>query len=105
MTEERGWVCPTCRKRNLPRSVMCTGCFSLKPRGVPELSRDAKRIYPFISELMVFWLEHPEWRFGQLVMNLSREKDGFADIWEWDIEQFKERISNYGERMWHESRD
>lgn len=59
-----------------------------------DVHGDAKRIY-FISELMVFWSEHPDWRFGQMIMNLSREFGGFADIWEWDIKEFEERINKY----------
>jgi hypothetical protein len=36
-----------------------------------------------LTTLLVVWDQVPEQRFGQLVMNLSRERDGFADTWEW----------------------
>ena len=36
-----------------------------------------------LTTLLAVWDQVPEQRFGQLVMNLSRERDGFADTWEW----------------------
>lgn len=38
------------------------------------------------------WGTVPEQRFGQLVMNISREPDGFADTWEWSNDVWIERI-------------
>jgi hypothetical protein len=35
----------------------------------------------------------PEERFGQFVMNLSREDGGFADTWEWKHGAWSERIN------------
>jgi hypothetical protein len=55
--------------------------------------RDPRRIRKFLYKLGDFWEEYPDLRFGQLVMNLSRENEGFADIWEWDVETFNKRIN------------
>jgi hypothetical protein len=38
------------------------------------------------------WDVVPDWRFGQLVMNLSRTPEGFADTWEWQHGDWRERI-------------
>ena len=67
--------------------------------------RSPLRIDPFLRGLAEFWKQHPDWRFGQLIMNLSREpvsvlaamhgERGFADIWEWDCSDFNRRMEQY----------
>lgn len=32
--------------------------------------RDPERIEPFMAQLTELWREVPDWRFGQLIMNL-----------------------------------
>lgn len=45
-----------------------------------------------VDAIAVLWQRVPEQRFGQLVMNLSREQGGFADTWEWSNETWLRRI-------------
>ena len=35
--------------------------------------RDINRIKPFLEKFSMLWLEHPQYRFGQLVYNLGRD--------------------------------
>lgn len=61
------------------------------------MSRDPDRIKPFLRELEAFWRARPDWRFGQLIMNLSRDgQGGFLDIWEWDWNPFSRRMQEIG---------
>lgn len=57
--------------------------------------RDPGRIDRFLPRLRELWHEHSDQRFGQLIMNLSRTPDGFADIWEWDVPEFESRIRRF----------
>jgi hypothetical protein len=57
--------------------------------------RSEKRIAPLIDELEALWREVPEQRFGQLLMNLARTPDGFADTWEWDAAEYHSRITRF----------
>jgi hypothetical protein len=34
--------------------------------------RDPKRIDKIIGRLRLLWNQHPDWRFGQLAMNMNR---------------------------------
>ena len=54
--------------------------------------RSPLRIRPFLRGLEALWEVVPDQRFGQLIMNLSREPGGFADVWEWDCSEFNRRI-------------
>lgn len=49
-----------------------------------------------LETLADLWDEFPDQRFGQLVMNLSRTDGGFADTWEWNHTDWRERI----DRAW-----
>lgn len=39
--------------------------------------RDKNRIKPFLEELGKLWSRVPDWRFGQLIYNLTRGKSLF----------------------------
>ena len=41
--------------------------------------RDPNRIPIMLEELKILWETHPDWRLGQLIVNLSRA-EGFEDI-------------------------
>jgi antibiotic biosynthesis monooxygenase len=59
---------------------------------------DADRVDRFLGALRALWLEFPDYRFGQLVMNLSRPADGgpdFLDPWNWDDGEWLARIADY----------
>ena len=45
-----------------------------------------------IEKLIALWDIVPEQRFGQLVMNLSREPGGLADTWEWGHADWRLRM-------------
>lgn len=57
--------------------------------------RDPSRIDGFLRALESVWKQHPDQRFGQLIMNLSRDQDGFADTWEWEEDDWLARMQNY----------
>jgi hypothetical protein len=44
-----------------------------------------------LEALSALWDAVPYQRFGQLVMNLSREPGGFSDTWEWSHTDWRER--------------
>ncbi len=55
--------------------------------------RDTNRIYEFCNELAEIWTEHvPDWRFGQLMMNVLNSFDKDPWFMEEDemIEKFRE---------------
>ena len=60
--------------------------------------RDSKRIKPFLKELEKLWTENPDWRFGQLVKNISAT--GVADITLYNMEEneFLKNIDEYKKR-------
>lgn len=60
--------------------------------------RDPQRIRPFLVVLEQVWMQNPDMRFGQLVMNLSRVPGGFADTWNWEDDEWLLRIANYLEK-------
>lgn len=62
---------------------------------VSERPRPPERIPPFLNSFAQLWLRHPDQRFGQLILNLCRTPGGFADIWEWDVDEFTKRIVEY----------
>lgn len=57
--------------------------------------RSPLRIKPFLAAIEAAWLADPDQRFGQLVMNLSREPGGFADTWNWENSEWLRRIEDY----------
>lgn len=58
--------------------------------------RDPDRIDPFLEALGTLWKKFPDWRFGQLVMNLSRDENNeFPDTWEWEEDAWLERIAEF----------
>lgn len=71
----------------------------------PERERTANRIRAnrhLLDALEALWAEVPEWRFGQLVKNLSRDETGFADIWEWKHGAWLDRIQTMYESVRHD---
>ena len=57
--------------------------------------RSPLRIDPFLRALGDVWKQYPDYRFGQLVMNLARESDGFADTWNWEDSEWYGRMDSY----------
>ena len=58
--------------------------------------RDPNRIDAFLTTLGAFWHLHPDYRFGQLIMNLTRDaKGGFEDPWHWEEDEWLYRIQEY----------
>jgi len=62
------------------------------------VTRSPLRIDPFLRALADVWKQHPDMRFGQLVMNLSRVEGGFADTWNWEDGEWYRRMQEYIER-------
>ena len=59
-----------------------TGSSQRTPTGYDAGSR-RRANHSLLDAIQAIWDEVPEQRFGQLIMNLSREPGGFADTWEW----------------------
>lgn len=57
--------------------------------------RDPERIDPFLEKFAELWKKVPDWRFGQLIMNLTRTPTGFADPWDWEESDWEEAIREY----------
>ncbi len=60
------------------------------PSWTPENRRRANK--HVLDALLALWDEYPDQRFGQLVMNVSREPGGFADTWNWSNGDWLRRI-------------
>ena len=55
--------------------------------------RDPKRIAKFCIEVSVIWKKYfPDWRFGQLMVNLCSE---YGDPFYWEEDKFLENLRNY----------
>lgn len=54
--------------------------------------RDPKRIKPFLEKIEKFWLENPDWRFGQLVINVTRTGVINTEIFNMEEETFLEKM-------------
>lgn len=61
--------------------------------------RSSERIRPFIRALSALWLLVPDQRFGQLVMNLTRDENGrFEEPFNWEESEWLRRIDAYYQR-------
>lgn len=59
--------------------------------------RDPDRIDAFLAELGHVWKKYPDLRFGQLVMNLTRNRQGnFQDPFYWEEDEWLHRLEWYG---------
>ena len=67
-------------------------CTCLHSSGADRWEQRQRANRLLLDHLLTLWDAVPDWRFGQLVMNLSREPGGFADTWEWSHSQWRERI-------------
>lgn len=62
--------------------------------------RSPLRIRPFLNALEDLWTANPDLRFGQLVMNLTRDDTGaFTDAWGWENSQWLRRVEREWRRM------
>lgn len=59
--------------------------------------RDIKRIKPFLEEIEKLWEKVPDWRFGQLIMNVlgTCKKDPFFYEEDEMLELWKEFFKEY----------
>ena len=76
--------------------------------------RDPNRIYPFLAKLGEYWSAVPDWRFGQLIMNVfeSDEASGthpfyiednrMIEIFEMYFKNNLESINDFQRRKSHE---
>lgn len=60
--------------------------------------RDIKRIKPFLEEIEKLWEKVPDWRFGQLIVNVLGtckkdpffyEEDEMLELWEEFFKEYK----------------
>ena len=51
--------------------------------------RDPNRIYKFCNKIAEMWSEVPDWRFGQLISNITANFDGASLFYLEDEELFK----------------
>lgn len=58
--------------------------------------RNPDRIDPFLERLGKVWKEVPDWRFGQLMVNISRSMD--QDMFFPEDDEMIEFIENYFKR-------
>lgn len=55
--------------------------------------RDVNRIQPFLSELEKHWNEVPDWRFGQLLVNVLSNAD--RDLFFYEDDEFLKLFEDY----------
>lgn len=54
--------------------------------------RDPKRIKPFIEKLEKLWLENPDFRFGQLIMSITRTGEHNPKLFNMEEDEFLEKV-------------
>ena len=59
--------------------------------------RDPNRIYKFCNELAAIWAKVPDWRFGQLISNISGSYD--KDIFFPEDDEFLQFMKDYIEKV------
>lgn len=68
--------------------------------------RDPDRIDPFLERLGKFWKTVPDQRFGQLIMNISRNNDNsFPDTWGWEEDDWEKKIEEWEQSGYQEPTD
>ena len=59
--------------------------------------RDTNRIYKFCNELARLWSQVPDWRFGQLITNITNDMQSTEFFYIEDDEMMKVMKSCFGE--------
>ena len=59
--------------------------------------RDTNRIYKFCNELARLWSQVPDWRFGQLITNITNDMQSTEFFYIEDDEMMKVIKSCFGE--------
>jgi len=59
--------------------------------------RDPNRIYKFCNELARLWSQVPDWRFGQLITNITNDMQSTEFFYIEDDEMMKVMKSCFGE--------
>ena len=54
--------------------------------------RDPNRIKPFLEKIEKLWSENPDWRFGQLVINITRTGVINTAIFNMEEDKFIEKM-------------
>ena len=54
--------------------------------------RDPNRIKPFLEEIEKLWFENPDWRFGQLVINVTNPGVINTKIFHMEEDEFLKKI-------------
>ena len=54
--------------------------------------RDPNRIKPFLEEIEKLWSKNPDWRFGQLVINVTRTGVVNTEIYNMEEEEFLKKM-------------
>lgn len=61
--------------------------------------RDPARIRWFLDKLGDVWEQHSDERFGQFVMNLTRDRSGsFQDPWNWEEDEWLRALEERGRK-------
>lgn len=65
--------------------------------------RSKARIDPVIEKLREVWKNHPDMRFGQLIMNIApiRYINGSVDIWYMEEDELLERLEEFDKALRH----
>jgi uncharacterized protein YihD (DUF1040 family) len=54
--------------------------------------RDSKRIKPFIEKLENVWTKNPDFRFGQLIMVISKTGEHNPKLFNMEEDEFEKKI-------------
>ena len=54
--------------------------------------RDPNRIKPFLEKIEKLWSENPDWRFGQLVINVTNTGVINTEIFHMEEDEFLKKI-------------
>jgi hypothetical protein len=63
--------------------------------------RDPNRIRPTLASIEKFWQRHPDWRLGQLLVNLASltDSDGRVDVFNMEDDTLLDRINDLSHRL------
>jgi len=54
--------------------------------------RDPKRIDEMLNELREMWMANPDWRLGQLVVNVVRSTEPMPEVYYLEDDEFRARL-------------
>jgi len=61
--------------------------------------RDPKRIKPFLEKIEQLWANNPDFRFGQLIMSITKTGEHNPKLFNMEEEEFLEKINELEKQL------